>query len=345
MATISEFNKSKDVEVLFSQNDCDTKKIINRSDKMIDSSVIVAIEKGITSEQLDQLKVPIFKYGGQITIHGLFPEIDPYMRIGGYKWVFQNKNKSVGVKYEAIDFERKKRIYQAFAHEYNFSIEHDSSNFGLYKMIEVKTKEEALARQEEYTPLFNRIHLKYGSKRMFFANIDYWGVIHHFFVMKVCINAIYEKDIPSFFLETFSKTEQQIFDEIRAKEEAEKAERDLAYEKSEKERIERNQKSAKLTEDETIRLKDSGYKYCDQISIFPGLTIFKPVAETNYSTNEVRLRYSIVFFDKTPREKIYRYNSRYFDTIDEINENKNQLSINYSSSKYRKDKVSGFILK
>jgi hypothetical protein len=345
MATISEFNKSKDVEVLFSQTDYDTRKINNRSNKVIDSSVLESIEKGITSEQLDLLRVPIFKYGGQITVHGLFPEIDPFMRTGGYKWVFQNKNKSVGVKYGAIDFGKKKRIYTAFVHEYKFSIEHDSTNFGLYRMIEVKNREEARARQEEYGPLFNRIHLRYGCKKMYFASINAWGIIQRYFVMSVCINAIYEKDIPLFFLDTFGKTEQQIFDEIRAKEEAEKVKRDLLNEEYKKEMIERNQKSAKVIEDEKRRLNDLGYKYCDQIPVSPGLKVFNPVTETDCTTKEVRLLYRILVFEKTPREKLFRIERRTFDTLDKMMEYKNQNSIYISSSKYRKDTISGFILK
>lgn len=66
----------KVIESLFETGVYDSKNILNKSDKVISQSVLENIEsEGITSEILDTLGVPVFKYKTQITIHGLFPEL------------------------------------------------------------------------------------------------------------------------------------------------------------------------------------------------------------------------------------------------------------------------------
>jgi hypothetical protein len=97
----------KDKKKIFSSDSgFDTPKKINRSEKIVDKEILDDIENGITLETLNELDLPIFKYTTQITIHGLFDKLTQ-QRIGGYKWIFQNKNKSIGIKWNAIDYEKK----------------------------------------------------------------------------------------------------------------------------------------------------------------------------------------------------------------------------------------------
>ncbi|MDR3266209.1 MAG: hypothetical protein LBT24_01380, partial [Tannerella sp.] len=244
--TLNDVHKSKDTEVLFKQENFDSKKKLNRSTKKIDVFLLSAIEKGITSEQLDGFKVPVFKYGGQITIHGVFPQLEQTLQVGGYKRIFQNKNRSLGVKYEAIDYEKKKRIYIAFRHIHKFQIEHNSKEFCAYKMIEVKDKEEALRREAEYKPLMDKIDIQFGCKRMYFTRINYWGVIKHYLVLTVYINAIYEKDIPDFFMKTFGRSESDITAEMERLKEEKEAEDKRQRQQWEKEKEEEREKEKAL---------------------------------------------------------------------------------------------------
>ena len=112
--------------------DFDKKNKLNRSKKLVPLDLIESIEKkGITIEQLEELKFPVFKYKTQITIHGQFPDLSEN-RIFGYKSVFQNKNNSVGIRYIAIDAEKKRFLSKVFStynrkHEKSFSFYQDST--------------------------------------------------------------------------------------------------------------------------------------------------------------------------------------------------------------------------
>lgn len=68
------------------------------------------IEAGVTSERLDTIGVPVFRYQTCFTIHGELPDVKDWKRIGGYKAISQNKNGTIGVRYIAIDAEKKKLI-------------------------------------------------------------------------------------------------------------------------------------------------------------------------------------------------------------------------------------------
>ena len=70
-----------------------------------------AIQAGITIEQLEALNVPVFRYQTQITIHGKLPDVTNGSL--PYKWLVKNQNGSIGVKYAAIDSQKKKVLNQA----------------------------------------------------------------------------------------------------------------------------------------------------------------------------------------------------------------------------------------
>ena len=71
------------------------------------------IEAGVTLERLSDIGVPVFKYSTQVTIHGRVPDFDPDSRPGGYKSIFANGNGTLGVRYVAIDAEKKMQIVEA----------------------------------------------------------------------------------------------------------------------------------------------------------------------------------------------------------------------------------------
>ncbi len=71
------------------------------------------LEAGVTIERLAEIGVPVLRYSTQVTIHGDLPDFDPASRPAGYASVFKNANGSVGVRYVAIDGEKKRRIVEA----------------------------------------------------------------------------------------------------------------------------------------------------------------------------------------------------------------------------------------
>lgn len=63
---------------------------------------------GVTLERLQSLAVPVFAYQTQITIHGLFPPVSPM--VAGYHLLTRNGNGTLGVRYAAIDGEKKRTL-------------------------------------------------------------------------------------------------------------------------------------------------------------------------------------------------------------------------------------------
>jgi len=184
----------KNIETLFStQSKVDSKSILNKWEHSIPNETLRKIEEGVTLEDLDAMVadgIPIRKYHTQITIHGLFDDLQNNY-IYGYKNVFQNKNRSIGVKYNAIDEEKRKRIanrlkwidlrYKRASTEtkYQMMIRVDETNFE-------KVKREMLALKDSIdTSLF------FGSVSVWKA--EYMGM--YYLILDLYINAIYEKNI------------------------------------------------------------------------------------------------------------------------------------------------------
>ena len=89
----------------------DTRKASNRCENVVSKAMVHQIEKeGITTEILEALNktFPIFTYKTQVTVHGLFPEVKK--RSYGYKNLITNKNGSLGIRYSAIDADKKVKI-------------------------------------------------------------------------------------------------------------------------------------------------------------------------------------------------------------------------------------------
>lgn len=343
--SINQIQKSKDIEMIYRQEGYDTKKKLNRSAKKIPLTMLEEIEQGITSEQLDTFNVPIFKYGTQITVHGVFPDLEKAILVGGYKRIFQNKNKSVGVKYEAIDYDKKKRVYRAFRHEHQFRSEHNSREYSAYKAIRVKDRDEAMQKIEEYKPLFEKINLRFGSKQLYYAQVPYFGSVLHYMVFSVNIYAIYEKDIPEFFLATFGKTEAEIDTEIKAKEDKDTAESEARYEERERENAIRKEKEKALLDAEIQRLSTIGVRIVNNIPVSDGLSILRINASTDYTTKEQSLEYNIIHYYKPPRARLFKYNTRSFKTYAQAMESAAEKCTSYGDYKVHKESTSGIILK
>jgi len=92
----------------FGQQDTKARRVLNTSKK---PAGICAedIERGVSLEIMKALPVPVYFYGTQITIHGDVPGV-VLERVGGYKAIIRNANGSIGVRYTAIDAEKKRIV-------------------------------------------------------------------------------------------------------------------------------------------------------------------------------------------------------------------------------------------
>jgi hypothetical protein len=77
---------------------------------------LATLQAGVTLEELQALPVPVLAYSGQVTVHGTLPpdfagKVLPL--VNGYSHLTRNGNGSLGVKYGAIDGEKKKTLQTA----------------------------------------------------------------------------------------------------------------------------------------------------------------------------------------------------------------------------------------
>lgn len=225
----------------------DNKHILNTSAKAVDQVVLNEIEaNGVTLERLNEFSksgLHIYKYSTQITIHGQFPELlNNYLC--GYKTLFQNKNLSIGVKWQGIDANKKQRIYNLAKYS-GFYTHHTSSEWLIYKQKLCKTIPEAIEKANELKNEISKLDtsLFYG-----FADVevkrDIWGRI--FAVCEICINGILEVNVIPVIEQITNKT----LDELITLKAAELKERELENiefnKKCELERMERERKEAEF---------------------------------------------------------------------------------------------------
>lgn len=211
----------KDIEtILENSGQIDKKHKLNTCpNQIIKDEILNELEtSGATLERLDELNkaIDIFRYKTQITIHGIFSEL-LNNRIGSYKNIFQNKNKSIGVKWEAIDYDKKKNIYSKLEY-FGFSTIHNSKEFAAVKTFRVFTKDEYNEKLRELKVIEQRI-----DKTLFFGYCGIytykdWGVVY--LQLVVSINAIYNKNINK-LIEQITGISIQEVEQIREQKEAE----------------------------------------------------------------------------------------------------------------------------
>lgn len=311
------------VENLFSFENFDTKKILNRSTKSIDKITIEKIEKiGVTSEMIKDLKIPVFHYMTQITLHGLFDaNISTY--IGGYKNLICNKNLSLGVKYNAVDYDKKQRIYKHLQFHYDFGITKNSQSYDVFKqkrVTNIAEKNEAIAK---YKPILDKIptHLFYGG-----ASIRAVPTIYGLYIqLSVNVGAIFESDINEFFIKTFGMTEKESLELIEAKDLKEKKERDAQrLIDNEKRNIVTGIKN-EILENEINRLK-LVYGDYKKHNLTPGINVLEVSVSENCEFFNSKLvydgtysiDYEVRVYDKEKSQKIYRSKSQSFKNESEI---------------------------
>ena len=313
---IADLSKCNIVESIYSKDGTiDHKHILNLLNEEISQELLDNIEKqGITSEQLDTINIPVCKYMTQITIHGLFPEL-MVSRLGGYKYIFQNKNKSIGIKYNAIDYKKKKRIAKYIYKNTDWNYHQSSNDFYFFKTSGfAKSKEDLLKCYNGYKEEAAKIDtsLFYGS-----VNVNVYQSVYGVFVaMQLYINAIYEPNVNTVITNITGKTIQELevmIEDRRLKKEMEDKKWQEEYDKKRQERIENYKKYSDI-------LKS---KYGEPIVIVtPGMYV--------KATDEgIKL---LKVYKGSKQQRFFRYNkSEAFDKLEDC--------LNYKFNSYREDGV------
>jgi len=246
-------------EILFSQdsNRFDTRKVLNRAaNTTINPEILETIEtEGLTSEILDRLNIPVFKYHTQITLHGIF-DIDINTRIGGYKNLLLNQNKSLGIKYNAIDYLKKKQIAK-YLKLYGFYFQRNSTG----DLFIYSTGKKELALE-----IYNKIDVSafYAKKHVMALNC--YGMITYY--VTVNLMAIYEAEIINFAIAVTGSNGTELQAKIEAKEQEDKLQAEKWEQEKIKDQAEREAKEKILNEQAApMRAQISHLQECNDPSL------------------------------------------------------------------------------
>ena len=312
----------KNLESFFSTSNYDTKNITNKGDKEISQQVLTDIEnKGVTLEMLEGLGVPVFKYRTQITIHGYFPELCKQY-LGGYKMLFQNKNLSIGMKWQAVDYSKKAKIYD-YVRRFcgGWQLQRTSSEFFIYKTSKIFNDKETYKQFLETA----KQEIAHVNNKLFFGNSEIylsrtlWG--GYYLVTYINIGAILEANVLP-CIENIcqaSITDIEVnFEERRVKAEQEEAQR---KQEREKEIEERKAKQAPLLEAAREMLTSAGFVLQEKQAIYDGFIGIK--ISTDIDTG--RFNFVAYKYSKEARQKKFRFEKASSDNL-EFKFNESSLS-------------------
>lgn len=249
-------NRATEIENFFSKEyQIDTPKKLNRGVHSIPDEIIKQIEtKGITSEQIENWAAPVFKYNTQITVHGFF-NLESNGRLNGYKNLILNQNESLGIKYNAVDAEKKQRIYSALR-MFGFHTCKDSQSWYAYKLSEnLKDRETCLAKVAEYKELLSKIpaDMYVGNSNIQVFKHQWFGTVHA--LATIHINAIREVNVWAIIETLTGKTKEQVLQAEQDKADKEAQE----YEQLKADNAKRDaERAVKIKATEQL-LRDAGY--------------------------------------------------------------------------------------
>lgn len=167
----------------------DSKHIKNLSKKKVPQQLLDAVENGCSYETLLQLAkgYPVCKYQTQITVHGIFNDLGT-RRVGVYVNLCKNKNQSLGIRWSAIDYNKKEELFSKISTvDRSWHIVKNSQQFYIKQMVRVKDQDEynrtlAVFKQKAAnidTSLFTGSVSAYGM-------MDVWGRVY--VVLNVVVN-------------------------------------------------------------------------------------------------------------------------------------------------------------
>ncbi len=259
--------KLQEKEVLFTlDGECDKKNKLLRSNVKLTGEDVSKIDSGkLSIEDLNALvakRAKIFKYRTQITIHANFPR-EVQNRVNGYSYLINNQNGSVGVKYGAIDENKRQYIDRFLQHEgfnyYKNSTEHD---FNLTKRF---------SKKEEAVGYIEYLKGKYDYQavtRLINGGFQILGGVYmwqYYVILKLVVNSIPKENIGSLLalLKCKSVAEIEEIERIREEERQEKR-KEYQLQSQENEKLKKENDARK----KEVLLKEMNEKY-KRISSLP----------------------------------------------------------------------------
>lgn len=173
-------SRVKGLEILsvYHSKNFDAKKKLNAASNIkFDAEFLNEIEKnGLTYEQLSTLKAPVFKYQTQITVHGIFQNDISVYGIGGFKNLIINKNRSLGIRYNAIDYAKKNQLHKLIEKTSKVGYTRNSTE-NYFSFI----SRDANEANEFYNKVNTDLFL--GTKKRIAFN--FWGVVYYIVIVNI----------------------------------------------------------------------------------------------------------------------------------------------------------------
>lgn len=233
--TVTSNDKSaKNVEELFSKESdkYDKKSKLNKAEKVFFDKDFMnkILSDGLTYEDMSELKAPVLRYTTQMTVHGVFPQFDEY-GIGGYANLVLNKNGSLGIKYNAIDYKKKEDLSRKIITlKY---VRNSKENYFYKTASDLESVKEIYDRID--TSLF--IGNKYLNKFDFLGRTYYIALVYIYCfpignLQKIAdqINGLSEKEV-SDIRDKENKEREEYYAKMKLKNEADKEEKKNDYDK------------------------------------------------------------------------------------------------------------------
>lgn len=270
-----EYNK---IENIFNDSFAyDKKHKLNTSPKKIPLDILENINKGITLEQLNSLDskgYDIYKYSTQITIHGICDELTDN-NVFFYKSLILNKNKSLGVKWIAVDAEKKSNICKTLEY-FGWSKIQSSTKFYPTKVVRFSNKVDAKKQCEAYRDIIDRIgnNMFYGSYNIYIGEI----FSMYFAVIELFINGIKQENVTPLLEKILDMDNETITNKINSIKAERKRKSDEFHELYLKEQKEQKENREQIVSDTINQLVSDGYKKAFSNELKVG-THFKAIEE------------------------------------------------------------------
>ena len=248
------------VEKLFENKfNYDKKHKLNTSPKELPLKIIEDINKGITLEQLNELLAKgydIYKYSSQITIHGTCNELTDN-NVFLYKSLILNKNKSLGVKWAAVDSEKKANICKTLEY-FGWTTNHTSLKFHPSLIKCSDNVSDAKKQCNDLKTIIDNIgeNMFYGSYNIYIGEI--FG--RYYSVLDLFINGIKQENVTPLLEKILDMDNETITNKINSIEAEKKRKSNEFHELYLKEQKEKEENEKTLIEDTIKKIENDGYK-------------------------------------------------------------------------------------
>ena len=237
----------------------DKKHKLNTSPKELPLSLIENINKGITLEQLNELSLKgfdIYKYSTQITIHGICNDLTDN-NVCRYNSLMLNKNKSIGVKWIAVDAGKKNEICTKLEY-FGWTTNHTSLKFHP-SLIKCSDNVADAKKQCNYLKtIIDNIgeNMFYGSYNIYMGEI--FG--RYYSVLDLFINGVKKENVTPLLEKILDMDNETITNKINSIEAERKRKSDEFHEIYLKEQKEKDERKKTLIEDTIKKIENDGYK-------------------------------------------------------------------------------------